>query len=1465
MKGKRIGLKRIMAFLAAFILLITEMPAISARAEGNNVTYTFDAASDSIVNTLEKSAAITAGKCGTDNYFEFSANSKRSNSSTYSAELPSAKNAVGYFAFTVTGSADATFEVSSTGSSNTSECKLVDSHNEAVIADGETSGVIAVSTTSKTTITYSNLTSGTYKLVVANEERGLRLYTAKVVETPAVTDTFRFVAADETAITGIDKKAAVAAGKYGTDNYFEFSGTVTRANSDVFSAEIGKAQTGAFEFTVLGSANVTFSVSSTGKDNSSDVLLLDSGNNRIVPDSATSAVTVVTTASQTTITYSNLAAGKYMLVAPSDGANKTRGFRIYEATSVDTHVATGNKPARAAWSEAVAPVITAAAQNGSNITVSVDAVITEEAEGGDKLDVEMYDSQGKKVDTKTSTDKATAHTLTFTPDASGTYTFKAFLSRYSETDSKASDSKSAGFVLPLSKPAITGVTNIGNRSVDVDFGEVKEATSYEVSVQGTSISTTVTTNKATLDLSSLLTGNEYSFLVTAVRGGDRVTSDAFTKMLENEAEVKWLFSAFGSGVSTSKNGYNVNADGSVTVYSEGGKGKLVPNSTDGLAFYYTPVPTSQNFTLSAKVKVDSWTFSNGQEGFGLMAADRVGVNGDSTAFWNNSYMASVTKVEYFWDAAEGEVSNSGTKISQKLGIGSQEKKGVTTGNLSLLDAGDTATINSDFSSTMYPLDVSTAALGAGTYNVVGNATASVDGTVSNPVTEFVFTIQKNNTGYFVSYTDASGNTVTKKYYDTDALSKLDTSYVYAGFFASRNARITVSDISFTTIDPADDAPKEQQGDVYIEPVYSVLSAGNSNSEAYILQFNANADGVLRIVDNNGVVVADGVQVTANVKKYFETVLKGERTTYTVTFTPNADYKVDEHTFLKSYEPKTFNHVVTFKGIEGEQNYIFVAPDGLASNNGTIMAPVDIYTAVKFARPGQTIVLRGGTYNLSSTVTVERGVDGTSDKPIYMVAYDKDSNRPVFDFGGRCAGFVMGGDYWYCKGFDVTNSANGQKGLQISGSYSTYDDICAYHNGNTGIQLSRLYSTDTREEWPHNDYIVNCTSYGNADAGYEDADGFAAKLTVGDGIVFDGCVAYCNADDGWDLYAKVETGSIGAVTIRNCVAYRNGFLEDGTNAGNGNGFKMGGDSLPGGHILINSYAFDNKAKGIDSNSCPDIKVYNSISYNNGSYNIALYTNNAGNTDYTAENVISFRTEGTTIGENIKPKGTQDNSKIYGTSNYYWDNTNGYSANSEGDIVSADWFESLTFTGVFRNSDNSINMNGFLKLCGNAAVPAGFENVPSSNGFTIPVREKTSADEYNEKLLEFSATLDEVLNAAEPVTVVYNDGPSLPNFVVDKIMTNPNITVVMDVEYEGEKFHFELTKELLASIYKPDVLWYGPRYLVTAKIEPVYHTIARDETLNIVCGLYGITLDNLLALNPEITNPNVVYAGQQVRIK
>ena len=87
----------------------------------------------------------------------------------------------------------------------------------------------------------------------------------------------------------------------------------------------------------------------------------------------------------------------------------------------------------------------------------------------------------------------------------------------------------------------------------------------------------------------------------------------------------------------------------------------------------------------------------------------------------------------------------------------------------------------------------------------------------------------------------------------------------------------------------------------------------------------------------------------------------------------------------------------------------------------------------------------------------------------------------------------------------------------------FNGIRTYNNGKTGFSISRLNSSQSKADWPAYNLVKNCTSWNNADSGREDADGFEAKLNVGEGNVFDGCIAYNNADDGWDLFAKPDDG------------------------------------------------------------------------------------------------------------------------------------------------------------------------------------------------------------------------------------------------------------------------------------------------------------------------------------------------------
>lgn len=1002
----------------------------------------------------------------------------------------------------------------------------------------------------------------------------------------------------------------------------------------------------------------------------------------------------------------------------------------------------GNVPLNA-WSDIVDPVINSATDNGDGtVTVNVSAKVGEA--DAETLTVKMYDASGKEVGSASSAVDSITHDVKLTPKASGTYTFKATLSRDGETDKVSAADGTCNFVLPLGKPTIASATNKGNGSIEVKWGAVPEATGYEIYIDGTKAGTSDTTSYTA---AGLTVGTTYKFTVAAVRNTELgAKSEEVSVKAKAEEEREWSATYFGASTGSSKNKVegDLNADGKINVIATGGK---VVNGSNGsgLTYYYTTIPDSLNFTLKGTFTLkEPWAFDNGQEGFGLLALDRLPEENlnNSTTFWTNQYLMGMTKSEYRWDSEKGKVTydaNIGEKYTMKNGVCvSAVIEGLTPDNLS--KTSDTDFVKTVAAQHTFPLETYAVDMGnpAGTYNVIGNSTAALDGTIKK-LTTFVFELQRNNTGYFMTYYDESGNIVgQQKFYDPKALSKLDTDKVFAGFFAARNVNVEVSNVTLTTIAPKDDKPAEERPVELIEPSLGVLSATVANDPDYTLMLNANVAGTAEI-SVNGKAAETG---TLAAKTLFskDLVLEEGTNTITVVFKPDPDQALEEYTKLANTDPITTEIKVNYSSRFANQKNLYVSPKGTKYGNGGKEYPLDIYTAINVVRPGQTIVIMEGTYSLTSPVRIERGMDGTADAKIRMIADPEATSRPVFDFNKACEGVRLGGNYWYVQGFDVTNTGNGLAGFRVCGNYNTLDRIEAYNNGNTGVQISSFRdSSDPRELWPHDNLILNCTSYNNADSGREDADGFAAKLTIGDGNVFDGCAAYNNADDGWDLYAKVSSGKIGSVTIRNCIAYNNGIMLDGSDAGNGNGFKLGGENLSGKHKLINSIAFGNKAHGITSNSCPDVEIYNCTSYNNGNTehsgdkdkicNLTLYTN-------VKDNTTSFVVDGFISCAGKSPDEIKKNSKDTTTENNIKN-------------VTADAFVSTTFGGLQRNANGTLKLGDFLKLKDEAdkAIGADFEKDGSSQpsaeiGEIVPDKELPDPlpVEFEDSDIKVTATLD-----------------------------------------------------------------------------------------------------------------------------
>jgi hypothetical protein len=327
--------------------------------------------------------------------------------------------------------------------------------------------------------------------------------------------------------------------------------------------------------------------------------------------------------------------------------------------------------------------------------------------------------------------------------------------------------------------------------------------------------------------------------------------------------------------------------------------------------------------------------------------------------------------------------------------------------------------------------------------------------------------------------------------------------------------------------------------------------------------------------------------------------------------------------------------------------IYAAPNGTAGAAGTQSAPTTVADAITRIAAGGTVYLRGGTYNLASTVTIAAGNNGTSSARKTLSAYPNEV--PVLNFSAQAEnsanrGLAVNGNYWHLYGIVVERA--GDNGIFVGGSNNIIERTVTRYNHDTGLQLSRIASDTPQAQWPANNLIVSAESHDNADSDGEDADGFAAKLTVGSGNIFRYDVSHNNIDDGWDLYTKTDTGPIGPVTIEYSLSYNNGTLTDGSQAGAGdrNGFKLGGEDIAVNHTVTHSIAYKNGHHGFTYNSNPgSMTISNDVSIDNAERNFSF---DAGTSTF--RNDTSCRSGS---GSNDKTVGNTD------SSDQFWSGANG----------------------------------------------------------------------------------------------------------------------------------------------------------------------------------------------------------------
>jgi len=466
--------------------------------------------------------------------------------------------------------------------------------------------------------------------------------------------------------------------------------------------------------------------------------------------------------------------------------------------------------------------------------------------------------------------------------------------------------------------------------------------------------------------------------------------------------------------------------------------------------------------------------------------------------------------------------------------------------------------------------------------------------------------------------------------DRDILGMVNSTHFYVGLFASRDAVVWAHNIRYWEADRARTAPATPIRPTPFEPEFEVVSPPYYGGVNYLF-VRANTAGSISVTQNGrrippGLITNEWIVETQNgaaIPLSLFTVPIFEPTEgdniFSVTFYPgNIPRELEAQGFIHSSSTpiRTNFNMMRRTFHEGTGN-IYVGPDGRRDGAGTRGSPLDLQTAINHVMPGQHIVMLNGRYVMDAVVTIPRFNDGreTLDdgrsgrkvlraENVNRVWLDWDKNEAIGPEGTGIIGgeaFMLSGSWWHLDGFHIRGAPNRTKGIVVSGHNNLITRLMTYNNGDTGFQISGRSAEPVRF-WPSGNVVKWTESFHNFDIAQTNADGFGAKLTVGERNRFYSSIAHHNNDDGWDLFSKRDTGAIGVVLVDYSIAYRQGnMLNNFQTAAGHNGFKMGGEGIGIFHEIRQSLAFangntTNRGWQITSNSNPNQIVRDSTTAN-----------------------------------------------------------------------------------------------------------------------------------------------------------------------------------------------------------------------------------------------------------------------------
>lgn len=167
-------------------------------------------------------------------------------------------------------------------------------------------------------------------------------------------------------------------------------------------------------------------------------------------------------------------------------------------------------------------------------------------------------------------------------------------------------------------------------------------------------------------------------------------------------------------------------------------------------------------------------------------------------------------------------------------------------------------------------------------------------------------------------------------------------------------------------------------------------------------------------------------------------------------------------------------------------------------------------------------------------------------------------------------------------------------------------------------------------------------------------------------------------------------------------------------------------------------------------------------------------------------------------------------------------------------------------------------GFL-----STVATASSNSNVSVGSTDEAEEESSSNEQDD-------IADSISNAGSGDVIHVKGVAALSNGIMKELMKKGDVTLVLEYTYEGVDYVVTIPA---GAAEDNDIPWYGPLYLaarygngsVAGRVNGASYTVKSGDTMGKIARENGMTLAQLAAKNPQISDVNRIAVGQNVNLK